>query len=175
MAEHIWTVACEKHLVDPASKIITLVGIAESFSQEDLEQRLEKALRLGKRGVLANHPLQLVSWWFRTDLAEEGLEVRFTLRNPAGETAFTNTAKVSWSEQVNVPARIFLDLDKFPVTMFGLHWFTVEYKKPTKNKAFRWVTVTKIPIGVEKFNATTEPEQPSEPTPSVPPASSSQL
>jgi hypothetical protein len=168
MAEHIWTVVCEKHLVDPVSKVITLVDIAESFSQEDLEQRLEESLSLGKRGVLANHPMQLVSWWFRTDPTDETLQVRFRLWNPAGEIAFSTTAQISWPEEVSVPARILLNMEKFPVTMFGLHWFSVEHQKPTKNKASRWVTVTRIPVSVDKFNATTEPELPSEPIPSAP-------
>jgi hypothetical protein len=166
MAEHIWTVLCERHLVDPASTVITLVDVMETFSQEGLEGRIEEAIRLGKKGVLVDQPMQLVSWWFRSDPKDKELHVRFVLKNPSGVELFKKFASVKWQEQVDVPARLFVTLEKFPVTELGLHWFFVEQLKPTKSNPSRWVTATKIPIGVEQpVNATSAPAPPSGPTP----------
>jgi hypothetical protein len=160
MAEHIWTVLCEKHLVDPINKVITLVDLVETISEEGLEYRLEEALGSGKRGVLLSVPMQLVSWWFRTDPDDETLQVRFVLQNPAGVGVFEQAATIKWGEHLSVPARLFLNLGKFPVTMFGLHWFIVEQLKTAKSGKIRWVTATKIPLNIEKFtDASSEPEQ----------------
>jgi hypothetical protein len=162
MAEHIWTVLCERHLVDPANKVISLLDVMESISEDGLEQRLEYALSLGKKGVLINVPSQLVSWWFRSDPKEEALQIRFVLQNPAGISVLEQVATITWGEHASVPARIYLSLGQFPVTMFGLHWFIVEQLKTTKSGKARWVAVTKIPLSVEKvIGASSVPEPPS--------------
>jgi hypothetical protein len=173
MADHIWSVLCEKHLVNPDNRLITIVEVVEGFSETGLDERLEEARQLGKRGVLIDGHMQLISWWYRTDPTEEETLVRFDLRNPAGDKVYESTTTITWpSAKGSVPARIFLALERFPVTMFGLHWFIVEYKRPTKNKVGRWVTATKIPLIVDMPSGTTAPAPPSEPTPSAPPASS---
>jgi hypothetical protein len=173
MAEHIWTVLCERHLVDPVSKAITLLDLVEAISEEGLEHKLKDALNSGKRGVLLNVTMQLVSWWSRTGPKDETLQVRFVLRNPAGVDVFEQGGTIQWGEHVPALARVFVTLGRFPVTMFGLHWIAVEHLKQMKSGKSRWIAVTKIPLSVDKFtDATIGPEQPSGPIPYVPLGSS---
>jgi hypothetical protein len=117
--------------------------------------------------------MQIVSWWYRTDPKDVELQLRLVLLNPAGVQVFEQLAGIRWPADVSVPARIFVNLEKFPLTMFGLHWFTVEHQKPTKNKTPRWVMVTKIPLSIDRIiSATIGPEPLSGPTLSAPPVSS---
>ena len=148
MAEHIWTVVCERHLVDPSSQIITLVDMIESIYEDGLELRLEEALGAGKRGAYLNLSMQLVSWWYRNDPQEERLNVRFTVLNPAGVSVIEQTAEPEWTGEA-AHLRVFVLFEKFPVTMLGLHWFLVQHLKPAKKGEPKWERVTRIPLAVE--------------------------
>lgn len=149
MAEHIWTVLCERHLVDPVNKVITLLDVVESIFREGLEQQLDDALHSGKKGVFVNYPLQLVSWWFRSDPKDERLELRFSLVNPAGTKVVERIASAEWAGDAAY-LRVFFALDRLPVSMLGLHWFNVEYQKQAKSGKLRWIPVTRIPFAVDK-------------------------
>lgn len=164
MAEHIWTVLCERHLVDPVNKVITLLDVVESIFQEGLGQQLDDALRSGKKGVFVNYPLQLVSWWFRSNPKDEKLDLRFTLLNPAGTKVVERIATAEWLGEAAY-LRVFFALDRLPVSMLGLHWFNVECQKPAKSGKLRWVSVTSIPFAVEKPARTLPIDAPTVPGP----------
>jgi hypothetical protein len=175
MANHIWTVLCEKSLVDPRNQVMSLIDLTESLSQEGLGQRLEEALRLGKKGTLVDVELQLVSWWYRSDLGEATLQVRFVLRNPVEKEVFTQPATMVWKKDATT-LKITVNIDRFPVTMLGLHWFVVEQYASTRRKP-RWVTVTRLPVSFDDAKqdvASSAPVPPSGPIPAAPPESSSQ-
>jgi hypothetical protein len=147
MAEHIWSVLCAKSLQDPDSKVITLLDVVESLSEDDLEQRIEEALREGKKGVLINARMQLVSWWFRADVKEEVLQVRFTLRDQAGNDIFTRNANAKW-EDANTTLRLFFKLENLPVSVLGMYWFVVEHLKAFEGEEPQWIPVTRVPLGI---------------------------
>ena len=151
MAEHIWTVLCEKHVLDPDSKVVSLIEVVENITEEGLDQRIKEALSLGKKGALINTPMQLVSWWWRSNSNEETLQARVLLLNPKGENIFTQEVSAEWGEGTETPAtlRVFFRLDGLPVSMLGLHWFVVEQRDLSNSEAPHWVTVAKLPLGVE--------------------------
>jgi hypothetical protein len=149
MAEHIWTVLCERHLIDPDSKVISLIDVSESVRVDGLEQQIEDALRLGKRGALVNAPTQLVSWWFRSDSNEESLQVRFVLVSPDGKRLFEQPMNALWGEDRTF-LRVFFKFDKLPVSMPGLYWFVTEQQRTSKSGKARWIAMTRIPLQVDK-------------------------
>lgn len=150
MADHIWTVLCTRHLVDPDSKVISLMDVSETLASEGLEQRIEEALRLGKKGALVKTPLQLVSWWWRSPPDEESLQVRFLLLAPGGEQVVEQIVSLPWGEAppATPVRRLFLNFDNLPATKLGLHWFVVEQNTSTSESP-AWAPATKIPLLVE--------------------------
>jgi hypothetical protein len=147
MAEHIWTVLCERHLTDPETEIISLIDVAENFTIENLEQQLEEAKRQGKKGALVNARAQLVSWWYHSEPEEAALQARFVLTGPTGEAIFTQPVNAPW-EEGNVFRRIFVNLKRIPVRTTGLHWFVVEQQRTTEDH-LHWVIVAKIPLQID--------------------------
>jgi hypothetical protein len=144
MAEHIWTVLCERHLIDPDSKIISLIDVGESLNIVGLQKQIEDAVRLGKKGTFVNVPAELVSWWYRSDTSEEVLHARFVLRSPAGKVLMEQPVAAPWGED-KIFTRVYLTLNKFPVSGQGLHWLAVE-QEIARNKKPRWVQVTRLPL-----------------------------
>lgn len=147
MAEHIWTVLCERHLVDPDTEIISLIDLAESFSTENLDRQIEEAKQQGKKGALVNARAQLVSWWYRSDPKEAALQARFVLVDPTGEGFFSQSVNVPWEEGAAF-RRIFVNLTRIPVQNTGLHWFVVEQQQTIEDQV-HWVVVTRIPVQID--------------------------
>ena len=154
MADHIWTVLCQKPLTDPETNVLTLLEVTEHLLSEGLQEKLEQALALGKKGILLNEPMQLVSWWYRSDQQEPALNARFVLINPSGESVFAQSASVPWAKESD-SLRLFIKVEKVPISAPGLYWFVVEHQRPGHSPE-AWVTATRIPLHVdtaEKANA----------------------
>jgi hypothetical protein len=149
MADHIWTVLCSKTLLDPDNKIITLLDVVESLSEDNLEQRIKDEVREGKKGVLINAPMQLVSWWFRSDIKETTLQVRFSLINPDGDSVFTRNAMARWGDE-SITLRVFFRLNNLPVSVLGLHWMVVEHLRTMESEEPQWFVASRIPLGIEE-------------------------
>lgn len=147
MAEHIWTVLCDKHLVDPKLETISLIDVVESITVPELGRLLEEASSIGKKGTLVQTPMLLVSWWFRSDPGEPTFQVRFSLVSPAGEHLFTQAVGLSWTEGQN-HQRIFVNLTGLPVQQPGRSWFVVEQQVKTKGDKLRWTVVARIPLEI---------------------------
>ena len=148
MADHIWTVLCDKHLVDPRLETISLIDVVESINVPDLGRLLEEALSAGKRGALVKTPMLLVSWWFRSDPSETTLHVRFSIASPTGEHLFMQAVGLSWTKDQN-HRRIFVNLDGIPVQKPGRSWFIVEQQvKTKKGDKLRWTVVARIPLEI---------------------------
>jgi hypothetical protein len=76
---------------------------------------------------------------------------------------------MKWAEG-SVYQRVLMKLEKFPVTMLGLHWFIVEQERNSE-----WCFTAKVPIAIDKPQSTITvessilPPPPSEQSPNVPP------
>lgn len=145
MAEHIWTVLCEKTLLDREVETLSLIEITESISVEGLEQKIQEALKLGKKGAFINTTMQLVSWWFRSDPTEDRLQARFSFENPAGVRLHSEEMSKQW-EAGDAALRVFIKFARVPVTEPGLYWFVVERPVASKKKEPRWIVATRVPL-----------------------------
>lgn len=153
MAEHLWTILCEKTLIDPDSGIITLVDVAEQFNityeDEAIEEKLATAKSLGQKGVYVPVHLQLISAWWRTE-TEHSSTVRFSLVNPNAERVYEQDATIDWNVGIYLQ-RFTLRIDKLPISMLGLHWFVIEQRKEGKGKkASRWTVEGRVPLLISK-------------------------
>lgn len=149
MAEHIWTVLCERHLADSDTGLISLMDLTESLTVEGLEQKMEEAARLGKKGSLVNARAQLVSWWFRSDPGEETFQARFVLLSPDGKELLAQPVNSTWGGDKQF-TMIFVNMKQIPVSMPGLYWFVVEQQRTTKSGKFQWARVTRLPLHIDK-------------------------
>lgn len=145
MADLVWAVFCEKHLVEPDSNIISLMSISETLQVEGLAAKLAEAEGLGKKGALVTTRTQLASWWFRSDPQEAELQARVVLQSPDGKRLFEQPIRASWEDKTFL--RVFLNFPKLPIAAVGFHWFIVENLK-TSGKKPRWAVVTRIPFEV---------------------------
>jgi hypothetical protein len=147
MAEHIWTVLCERQLLDPESQVISLVDLRESAAIRGLMEQIEEAVQSGKKAALVDIPTKVVSWWFRSDSTEEVIKARYTFIGPDGKRLLERAADLPWSDNT-IFSRLFLQFNKLPITAPGLHWFCVEQQKSLKGNKHKWVTMTKIPLHI---------------------------
>jgi hypothetical protein len=184
MAEHGWTVLCEKTLEDSDTKLLTLGDVYDrliinhSAELPDVEALLEKAHKAGKKGISLPAKIRLVSQWFRSDMGrpEQGL-CRILFVDPLGNTVLENEVPLDLLE--NDGYRITIKADEIRITALGTYYFTVE-KGVDDGGVTRWVEQTRLPLNVvagpKWENVAISPtlhEPPSEPTPAAPRKSSS--
>ena len=147
MAEHIWSLLCERQLIDPDSGVISLMDVRESVSVAGLEAMLEDAVQQGKRGTLLNVPTLLVSWWTRSNNEEEGFQARFRFVSPDDECLAEHSLDFSW--QVGIEhTRIVMKFDQLPCSMPGIHRLHVERKREDGDGEPQWEPITRIPIKI---------------------------
>jgi hypothetical protein len=144
MAEHIWTVLCGKRLVDPETDVMSLIDITESLTVPGLADKIKNALEEGKRGVLVEIPMQIVSFWFRSDKEETPLQARFVLYDPAGEHLLEQPVEMQWGEETSA-TRLFVNLPKFPATSLGFYRIVVENLCASESEP-QWSTVATVPF-----------------------------
>ena len=147
MAEHIWSLLCERQLIDPESGVISLMDVRESVTVDGLEKMLEDAAKQGKKGVLVDASTLLVSWWRRSSREEEVFHVRYSFMSPDDKRVNERTADFSWQAD-NWLARIFLKYDKLPCSMPGLYWLHVEQRQEKEGGEPSWDLVTRIPLNI---------------------------
>jgi len=155
MAQHVWSVFCHKTLIDPQTKVVSLVDIIEKLTVEDagVGQAVDSAIAAGKKGVALTFPTQLVSWWVRSSYTEpeDDLRIRVRLEDPSGDELLSQEIAVDLAEYNS--QRVTLHLDNIPVTTLGNYWFIVE--KASKRKAAPWISVATIPLEI----AATQPSK----------------
>ena len=153
MAEHAWTVLCNSTMIEPETKVISLVNVVEKLTLQpvpgdaEVERELARAHSEGKKGLYFPVQLRLVSWWVRSDLArEETLELRISLLNPTGEKMLEQEVILDLAKFAS--QRLTLHLDKLQITGLGRYWFLVEECKGTKSKP-KWARAGRVPLEIE--------------------------
>jgi hypothetical protein len=144
MAEHTWTVLCGKRLVDPETDVMSLIDITESLTVPGLADKIKNALEEGKRGVLVEIPMQIVSFWFRSNKEEAPLQARFVLYDPAGERLLEQPVEMQWGQETSA-IRLFVNLPKFPATSLGFYRIVVENLRASEDEP-HWSTVATVPF-----------------------------
>jgi hypothetical protein len=151
MAEHIWSVLCTKHLIDPQANIISLVDVLEMLVISDGEAQLASAKAEGKHGIVVEQPMQVVTYWCRSDPGKaETSKGRVAFHDPEGkkltEIHLTINLQHDWGGY-----RHTANFGHVPVTGFGMYWFVVEQKRrnTSRSKNESWVRETRIPLQIQ--------------------------
>jgi hypothetical protein len=154
MAEHAWTVLCQRTLVDSGTNLLSMIDVFDrlivnqSSEIEDVERELEKVRSEGGRGIIFPARMQVVTQWFRSDSSQpETSRLRLSLADPSGDRLFEQ--EVSIELEQSLAQRITLGLDRIRVTTLGQYWWIVEKIHPAKKgKRESWVQVARIPLQV---------------------------
>ena len=138
MAEHAYSVLCEKLLRDENSSVASFIAILEKIkipgSLEDLESVLE-----GAAGI--RFPMRLVTWLVRSDYSSpEIVDLRVGWLCPDGE--YVNMAENPISLENNTSLRVQAILPGVPWHGWGLYWLLVE----KRDAGGEWSTGTRLPL-----------------------------
>ena len=145
MIEHIWSVVCERTILDRDSNLISIINSLEELG---IEGPLEK-----KR--ILRVPIEIVSFWVRSDIAVpvKGL-ARYRFVSPSGDNVKDQNIDLDLSDFERLRTRVqFLNLN-FPEP--GIYHFQVAYRK---NKKSSWKTVASIPLKINVIEKTEEPKK----------------
>lgn len=150
MAEHIWSVLCEKMLTEPETNVVSLISIVETITieqkLEDVEQEMKDAIGLG-------YPMLLISWWVRSDKDKgEAFELRARWKSPRGKEIPVGEAQ-RFSLEGIVGARIKFKLPGIPWDGAGVYWLHVDERDEGK----RWSAAARIRVQLDVQDPKTSP------------------
>ncbi len=138
MAEHVWSVLCEKLAVDDENNTINLLTIIERITLVGNIGEIDN--ELGESGFLS--PMRLITWCVRSDYrVAESFELRVGWSTPRGEYVPLNKHRLEMTEEHSVRARLIVP--GIPWRGVGLYWLVVD-----KNDSGVWVNATRLPVEV---------------------------
>lgn len=148
MANHIWTIICDRVIVDSGSNEVSLIGVTE---------------RVAISGTLAedvrepNVPFNktIVSYWEREDrdVPESDFVVQISLRTPNGVSDEKMSRTFALDLSKSIRCRILITVGVIGFKGNGTYYF--EIKRPVEDGAS--VLVTRIPLDFD-VSYTVEPE-----------------
>lgn len=140
MAEHVWSVLCDKMLKEEGSNLISLISVIKKIyipmKPEEVDQELK-----GSTGFA--HPMRLIIWCVRSDRAKpESFDLRVGWQCPNGEylPLGENRAAIDGS---NTGARVQQIVPGVPWRGLGLYWLIVEKRDEGQDE---WTTAARIPL-----------------------------
>lgn len=152
MAEHAWTVLCQKTMADTDTKLLSLVDLFDKLiinptpEIPDIAAKLEEVREAGGLGLTVPTELRIVTQWYRSDLSlPESAKCRLLLVDPSGARIFDQEVSIELTEKPL--QRITVRSHQIGVTQLGLYWLVVE--KPGKGKRTTWTEVTRLPLYIE--------------------------
>jgi hypothetical protein len=152
MAEHVWTVLCQKILTDPETQVVSLIDVFDHLILDqaddfDIQAAIEEVQSAGGRGVVFPTRMHLVTQWVRSDSSKPEISrFRLSLESPAGERLQEQEVLIELTE--SVAQRITIRFDKMSVTGLGRYWYIIETPKERKNKKVDWERVANLPLDV---------------------------
>jgi hypothetical protein len=133
MTDHIWSVLCERSIVDRESNNITLQTVREQvvvFSEPV------------PGGIIPMH-MELVSFWGRSVPDEPSVDnARVTLFKPSGELIISRDVVINLSEVERSRNRIIFN--GIPADQPGRYIFLVEISVDDD-----WIQVARVPLSVD--------------------------
>lgn len=149
MAEHVWSLLCDKVLIDPASDKVSLIDLIERLTlhvseEGSIERQVAEARADGDKGILISTALSLVSSWVRSDPTRpEEARFRYALLNPDGDRVHEEAYDVDL--QGFASQRVFIRFRHVPVSALGRHWILIEQEVQQK-KHTHWQVVARLPL-----------------------------
>lgn len=154
MAEHVWSILCDRSVIDKSSNQVSLLNVVESLNlfvdQEELDT-LRQLDSSSDEAPSVRRRMHFVTWWVRSDLeAPETVPIRIVVISPRGTRGGTAPATVDLSEKSSYRIQIVIDGLKFLGE--GRYWFAVEQKVGTEE----WCEVARVPLTVAVTEANEE-------------------
>ena len=136
---HVWTVVCEKVVVDSRTN---------NASLDVLEQVLLGPEAFGSDApVLVPMPMTIASLWHRNELDDpERGTARMTIIDPSGTRIAEAEIAVDLTQHVR--SRSFAQTGGMPITGVGVYEFVIEQQANDD-----WTEVARVPLQVGKFEA----------------------
>ena len=151
MAEHAWTVLCQKVLTDDETKLPTLVDLFDRLiinptpDIPDIAAKLEELQREGQHGIAVPTEMRIVTQWYRSERARpENAKCRVALVDPHEARIFEQEISIELTEKPL--QRITVRSHQLGITGLGIYWVVVE--KPKAGKGGKWAEVARIPLQV---------------------------
>jgi hypothetical protein len=141
MAEHIWSVLCNKISVDRVTNILSIFDVREGASFKIIKPEE------GKQVVIPIN-LTLVSMWIRSDLNKpESIKFKPVVLSPDGKKMDDLGVELVADLVNNHKHRTNIQFMDFPISQSGFYRFQLEVKE-VKNKKIKWNKVCDIPFEV---------------------------
>jgi len=154
MAQHVWTVLCDKVLRDNESpNTISLIQVVERLtlrapSLRRIEDLIRESQEAGDKGILVTANMRLVSWWVRSDYSKEEMSrFRYAIINPGGKRIDEQFFPLNLLHSVG--QRVVCSIIDWPLSSLGLHWIVIEEEVPQQEKKEEdWNAVARLPLEV---------------------------
>lgn len=137
---HIWTVVCQRGIVDKDSNIVSLLEVLEKINVSTNED-LAKMDQNKPMGV--PFPFQVVSYWRKNKNAKSGKgEAQITILSPDNKKLALGQIKFDIPESGNT-SRTIVKFDTLPVKTSGEYTVKIQQKH-----AGKYHTVAEVPFDV---------------------------
>lgn len=151
MAEHVWSVLCDRSVIDKSTNQVSLLNVIESLNLFVDREQLSK-IRQGEassgEAPSFRHRMHFVTWWVRSDIeAPETVPIRVVVISPRGDRGGTAEGTVDLSK--NSSYRIQMAIDALKFLGEGRYWFVVEEQLPSEE----WREVARVPLRVSLSEA----------------------
>ncbi len=142
MADHTWSVLCNRGIVDKYTNLVTLSETIDILKIQGLLPAIDDIV------PFTGKPIYIVSQWARSkfDKPEDGVTFRYTLLTPDGKKYPQPEKSISLENSPR--ARFVLQIPSLKYRGPGSYYFLVAEKRGTKKKP-RWVEVAKLPFEVQ--------------------------
>lgn len=151
MAEHIWSVLCDRSVIDKYTNQISLLNVIESIRitvEEGGAKKIRAEAEKTGRSPVFGHKMQLVTWWVRSDPdVPETIEIQIANYSPSGERG-----GVPVSGRVDLvhhrSYRIQVEIGGVAYKGDGLYWIVVERRGQRG-----WEPVSRLPVNISLIEA----------------------
>lgn len=136
MINHIWSVLCQRNIVDQVSNNVSMIDVFESV-------KINAQINPGNTLIIP-FPFCLVTLWGRRkpDVPCQGL-ARLIALNPKGKTITEKQQDIDLAEYVR--ARHTLNFLGFPIQSSGQYKFRIQIQDDKKGT---WKNVAEVPLEV---------------------------
>jgi hypothetical protein len=127
MAEHIWSVLCNKAIIDRDSGQVTIFEAIENLNLPRTKGEIAHEIDGVEEEVAIQHAMQLVTLWVRSDLERpEEQHARVRLLSPSGQELNTWAVPVDLKSFLSLRWRLVFQ--GVPWRGPGRYWYVVEMK-----------------------------------------------
>lgn len=152
MIKHIWSMLCEKSIVDSKSNNVSLIGIIEEAQFHGNLNNKQPGKDTENDPSLYLHIEWLTLWARKEKNTPIETEVKDYIINPSGEITFTKEYHIDLSKNIRLRCRRNISFAPFKQSGkpgdSGQYLFCVKVKNPESKK---WEEVSQLPVDVKIF------------------------